>query len=155
MKKVLALFCLLCALVVFSGCTTLNKSVTSSTLTANSPSALIPEIKVEGKIMGSATIKKVLIFTLGDGNEYADGVTYRVAGGPQIPEVIANIADRAKDAAALRAVQDSGADLIVAPRYEIKSYSLGWLYQEVTATVTGYKGSITGFHQLKDEYLFD
>ena len=154
MKKNIILFFALFALVAFSGCTSMNKSVASYPVNGYAPSAIIPDVTVGGKISGTASLKKILIFTIGD-NEYADGVDYEVSGGAAnglpLPK---SLADEAKASAALKAVTDSGADFIVAPRYTVKTLKFGWLYQEISATVTGYKGTIKGFHQLKDADMY-
>lgn len=152
MKKLLVLFVVLLATAAFTGCTTLNQSVPSSPMQTTSPSALVPDVEVGGKISGTASIQKILFFQVGK-TEYADGVTYAVSNMPQMPMM--SMVDKAKATAALQAVTDSNADLIVAPRYEVRSLGVPFLYSEISATVTGYKGTIKGFHQLKDEHLFN
>ncbi len=154
MKKIIVLFVALFALVAFSGCTSLNKSVASYPVNGSAPSAIVPDITVGDKISGTSSIQKILFFESGD-NELADGVNYEagasLAGALGLP---ASLASKAKAAAAYKAVTDSGADFIVAPRYTVKTLGVPFLYQEVSATVTGYKGTIKGFHQVKDADLF-
>lgn len=152
MKKVSLLLAAIVATVAFTGCTTLNQNVPSSPIQVASPSALVPDIQVGEKISGTASVQKILFWQVGK-KEFADGVTYAVSNMPQLPMM--SIVDQAKATAALNAVTDSGADVIVAPRYEVRSVGFPMLYKEISATVTGYKGTIKGFHQVKDEHLFD
>lgn len=152
MKKIIVLLAALAVSVTFTGCTTLNQNVPSAPINVASPSALVPEIQVGGKISGTASVQKILFWQVGK-KEFADGVTYAVSNVPQLP--VMSIVDQAKATAALNAVTDSGADVIVAPRYEVRSVGFPLLYKEVSATVTGYKGTINGFHQVKDEHLFN
>lgn len=159
MKKFIVLIAVLAAMTTFTGCTSMNQSVSSATLRVNAPAALVPDIQVGEKISGTASIQSILGIKLGP-QEYAQGVNYGVSAyaAQNTPLGIdpnkMKVAEKAKMAAALKAVNDSGADLIVAPRYEVRSVGIPILYREISATVTGYKGTIKGFHQVKDEHLF-
>lgn len=149
MKKLIVVASIFLAFAALSGCTSMNKSVPSMPLSGSAPVVVAPDVEVGEKINGTASIQKILFFQLGE-KEYADGVTYRVSNSQLGNLGLVSLADQAKAAAALKAVNDSGADLIVAPRYEIRSLGIPFLYQEISATVTGYKGTIKGFRQVKN-----
>ena len=99
---------------------------------------------------------QVLPFFFGD-TKYADDIIYDARTG-EIDLANTNFAtvligwfplpafnkhalkDRAKNAAAYKAVKASGADIIIAPKYEIE-YTDYAVYATAVVTVTGYKGT--------------
>ena len=77
---------------------------------------------------------------LGGDTQFADGVTY--GGGEGGFALGIDPVASAKSAAAYKAVMSSGADLIVAPRYEV-SVEDYFVYKTVNVKVTGKKGTVT------------
>ncbi|OCR24220.1 lipoprotein [Pseudomonas syringae] len=131
-----------------SGCVSYNMSQPSAPLEGVVKSDLKADIKVGEAISGQSSTNILFnFFAFGGDTQFADGVVYGAGGGGggalgglglPIPDPVA----QAKAAAAYKAVKSSGADLIVAPRYEvnIKDY---FIFKKVDVKVTGNKGSIS------------
>jgi hypothetical protein len=106
------------------------------------------DVKVGETISGQSSTNILFnFFAFGGDTQFADGVVYGAGGGGggalgglglPIPDPISTT----KAAAAYKAVKSSGADLIVAPRYEVnvKDY---FIFKKVDVKVTGNKGSIS------------
>lgn len=77
---------------------------------------------------------------LGGDTQFADGVTY--GGGEGGFALGLDPVASAKSAAAYKAVKASGADVIVAPRYEVNVQDY-FVFKTVNVSVTGKKGSVT------------
>jgi len=130
-----------------SGCVSYNMSQPSAPLEGVVKSDLKADVKVGESISGQSSTNILFnFFAFGGDTQFADGVVYGAGGGGggalgglglPIPDPVA----QAKAAAAYKAVKSSGADLIVAPRYEvnIKDY---FIFKKVNVKVTGNKGSI-------------
>ena len=101
------------------------------------------DIEVGEKITGQSSATKVLFFTLGAETEYADGVAYSAGGngGSALPFALPNPVEAVKAAAAYNAIQESGADVIVAPRYTVKKDDYV-VFGTINVSVEGYKGTI-------------
>jgi len=98
---------------------------------------------------------QVLPFFFGD-TKYADDIIYNarteidlantnvatvLLGWLPLPALNKDtLKNRAKNAAAYKAVKASGADIIIAPKYEIE-YTDYAVYSTAVVTVTGYKGT--------------
>lgn len=141
MKKVLIASSLLIA-GTLTGCSSMNMSSNSMPLAGGVQTDLKADIDVGEKISGHSAATKILFFTMGADSEYADGVNYGAssasAGGLlPLPDPVAQV----KAAAAYNAIESSGADVIVAPRYIVKKQDY-FVYGTIDVTVEGYKGTI-------------
>jgi hypothetical protein len=125
-----------------SGCVSYNMSQPSAPLEGVVKSDLKADVKVGEIISGESSTNILFNFlSFGGDTQFADGVVYGAgSGGMSLP--IPDPVSKVKAAAAYKAVKSSGADLIVAPRYEvnIKDY---FIYKKVDVKVTGNKGSIS------------
>ncbi|WP_426142404.1 hypothetical protein [Pseudomonas sp. DWP3-1-2] len=131
-----------------SGCVSYNMSQPSAPLEGVVRSDLKADVKVGETISGQSSTNILFnFFAFGGDTQFADGVVYGAGGGGggalgglglPIPDPISTT----KAAAAYKAVKSSGADLIVAPRYEVsvKDY---FIFKKVDVKVTGNKGSIS------------
>ena len=139
MKKALIASSLLLA-GALTGCSSMNVSSTPVPLAGTVETDIKADIEVGEKITGSSSATKVLFFTIGGETEYADGMTYGEAGGMSPLAALDSVAP-VKAAAAYNAIQSSGADVIVAPRYTVKKKDY-LVYGTIDVTVEGYKGTI-------------
>lgn len=128
-----------------TGCVSYNMSQPTAPLDAVVKSDLKADVKVGETITGQSSTNILFNFlSFGGDNQFADGVAYGgSAGGSMggllpIPDPIATT----KAAAAYKAVKSSGADVIVAPRYEVTVDDY-FIFKKVDVKVTGNKGSIT------------
>ncbi|MGO1298845.1 MAG: hypothetical protein ACTMIA_16340 [Vibrio sp.] len=127
------------ALTVLAGCSSYNASQPSTALQANVESSVKADIQVGQKISGEATVNVLMgVIKWGAGDHFVDGVSYGAGGGALS---FADPTAPAKSAAAYNAVKASGADLIVAPRYEINTQDY-FIFKKVHVKVMGYKGTI-------------
>lgn len=123
---------------LLTGCSSYNASQPTSALVGTVESSVKADITVGEKISGEATANVLFgVFKWGEGDHYADGVSYGAGGALSFADASASV----KSAAAYNAVKASGADLIVAPRYEITTQSYG-VFKKIHVVVTGYKGTI-------------
>ncbi|MEE4670721.1 hypothetical protein V2L05_15955 [Pseudomonas alliivorans] len=124
-----------------SGCVSYNMSQPVAPLEGTVKTDLKADVKVGGTISGESSTNVLFNFlSIGGDTQFADGVAYGGASGGMglaLPDPVST----AKAAAAYKAVKSSGADLIVAPRYEVnvKDY---FIFKKVDVKVTGNKGSI-------------
>jgi hypothetical protein len=126
-----------------TGCSSLNTSAPSLPLSGSVATDVKADIEVGEKITGQSSATKVLIFTIGAETEYADGIAYSAGGrgGSLLPFAAPNPVESVKSAAAYNAIQASGADVIVAPRYIVKQNDYV-VFGTIDVTVEGYKGTI-------------
>lgn len=127
-----------------SACTALNVSGPAVELNpgAIAPTAYKPDIEVGQKIQGTAQSVSILGIQIKGPSSFADGYG-TVASAPFPLSLIPNPAGRAKSGAAYEAMSSSGADLIVAPQYTIKTTkTLLGLIKTIEVSVVGYKGTI-------------
>lgn len=140
------------AMIGLTGCSSVHTGVASSPLVERlAPAEHIPHVKVGEKISGVSSAKVLFGFiTIGADSSYVDGMSYTGASSlsvslpvPSLPSGIDNV----KSAAAYKAIESSGADVIVAPVYKTSVKNDFLVYKELEAKVEGYKGTITGFTQ--------
>lgn len=126
-----------------SGCVSYNVSQPTAPLEGVVKTDLKADVKVGGTITGESSTNVLFNFlTFGGDSQFADGVAYGGASGSgglglPIPDPVSTT----KAAAAYKAVKSSGADLIVAPRYEVSVQDY-FIFKKVDVKVTGNKGSI-------------
>lgn len=128
-----------------SGCVSYNVSQPSAALDSTVKTDLKADVKVGGTITGESSTNILFnFFAFGGDSQFADGVAYGggasgSGGGLALP--IPDPVSTTKAAAAYKAVKSSGADLIVAPRYEVSVQDY-FVFKKVSVKVTGNKGSI-------------
>ena len=141
MKKFLMPAVLVAAVASVTGCSSYNVSQPTSPLNGSVETDLKADVAVGEAITGQSEVNILFHFLqFGGDSEFADGVAYGggASGGlPFGPDPISSV----KSAAAYKAVKASGADLIVAPRYEISVQDYV-VFKKVSAKVTGNKGTI-------------
>ncbi|MDH4554601.1 hypothetical protein E8F11_05300 [Pseudomonas sp. BN417] len=141
MKKFLVPAALTAALAVLSGCSSYNVSQPATPLNGSVKTGLKADIAVGEQISGQSEVNILFSFLrFGGDSQFADGVSYGGDSGgvlPFGPDPISAV----KSAAAYKAVKSSGADLIVAPRYELSVQDY-FVFKKVSAKVTGNKGTI-------------
>ena len=136
MRKLL----LLSVVFLFTGCSTVNKSVIASPINISAESKINADIKVGEKITGTAKSTLLMGFIVLTGpDKFADGVFGSLLTNPFDPT------PSIKAAAAYNAVSRSGADVIVNPQYRVK-INRAFMITMVEVTVTGYNGKIMGFN---------
>ncbi|MEE4159615.1 hypothetical protein V2I75_20195 [Pseudomonas viridiflava] len=126
-----------------SGCVSYNVSQPTAPLEGTVKTNLKADVKVGGTISGESSTNVLFNFlSIGGDTQFADGVAYGGASGGGMGLALPDPVSTAKAAAAYKAVKSSGADLIVAPRYEVnvKDY---FIFKKVNVKVTGNKGSIS------------
>lgn len=77
---------------------------------------------------------------MGGDTQFADGVSYGGASAGGLSGMLDPVS-AVKSAAAYKAVKSSGADLIIAPRYEVTEQDY-FIFKKVDVTVKGNKGNI-------------
>lgn len=126
-----------------SGCVSYNVSQPSAPLSGLVMADLKADVKVGGPISGESSTNILFNFlAFGGDNEYADGVSYGDSVGGGLGLGLPDPVSTTKAAAAYKAVKTSGADLIVAPRYEVKVADY-FIFKKVDVKVTGSKGNIS------------
>jgi len=125
-----------------SGCTSLNVSSNAMPITAPLETNIKADVEVGEKISGKASVTKVLFFTIANDKEFADGVDYGSNGAAGVGALpFESPVSKAKAAAAFKAIEQSGADIIVAPRYTVETEDF-LIFGTTQVTVEGYKGTI-------------
>jgi hypothetical protein len=141
MKKFLIPAALAAALTALTGCSSYNVSQPTSPLNGTVKTNLKADVEVGEPISGQSEVNILFsVLKFGGDSQFADGVVYGGDSGgglPFGPDPISAV----KSAAAYKAVKSSGADLIVAPRYELSVQDY-FVFKKVTAKVTGNKGTI-------------
>lgn len=129
------------ALALLTGCASQNVSQPTAPLNGAVKTDLKADVKVGESISGQSSVSILFnVFKLGGDSQFADGVTY---GGSEGGFALGlDPVASAKSAAAYKAVTASGADLIVAPRYEVNVEDY-FVYKTVNVKVTGKKGTVT------------
>lgn len=129
------------ALALLTGCASQNVSQPTAPLNGTVETDLKADVKVGESISGQSSVSILFnVFKLGGDSQFADGVTY---GGSEGGFALGlDPVASAKSAAAYKAVTASGADLIVAPRYEVNVEDY-FVYKTVNVKVTGKKGTVT------------
>ncbi len=130
----------LSSIALLTGCASQNYSQPSAPLNGAVKTNLKADVAVGEAINGESSVNILFgVFKLGGDTQFADGVTY--GGGDGGFALGLDPVAAAKSAAAYKAVKSSGADLIVAPRYEVSVQDY-MLYKTVNVKVTGNKGTI-------------
>lgn len=128
-------------LALLTGCASQNVSQPTAPLNGEVKTDLKADVKVGETITGQSSVNILFgVFKLGGDTQFADGVTY--GGGEGGFALGLDPVATAKSAAAFKAVKSSGADLIVAPRYEVSVQDYV-VYKAVSVKVTGNKGTVT------------
>ncbi|MGE8497627.1 MAG: hypothetical protein ACN6O6_08985 [Pseudomonas sp.] len=128
-------------LALLTGCASQNVSQPTAPLNGSVETNLKADVKVGEIITGQSSVNILFgVFKLGGDTQFADGVTY--GGGEGGFALGLDPVATAKSAAAFKAVKSSGADLIVAPRYEVNVQDY-LVYKAVSVKVTGNKGTVT------------
>lgn len=126
-------------------CASHNMSQPTAPLMGEVGTQLEADVAVGAEITGESSINVLFGWLkVGGDTQFADGVTYGQAGGTGSLIGFDPIAS-AKAAAAYKAVKNSGADLIVAPRYfvDIEDYVV---FKTIRARVEGHKGTVRKIH---------
>jgi hypothetical protein len=140
MKRI-ATIATLSALALLTGCASQNVSQPTAPLNGEVTTNLKADVKVGETITGQSSVNILFnVFKLGGDSQFADGVTY--GGGEGGFALGLDPVASAKSAAAYKAVTTSGADLIVAPRYDVHVEDY-FVYKTVNVKVTGKKGTVT------------
>ncbi|WP_372875006.1 hypothetical protein [Pseudomonas sp.] len=139
--KHIATIATLSALALLTGCASQNVSQPTAPLNGEVTTNLKADVKVGETITGQSSVNILFnVFKLGGDSQFADGVTY---GGSEGGFALGlDPVASAKSAAAYKAVTTSGADLIVAPRYDVHVEDY-FVYKTVNVKVTGKKGTVT------------
>lgn len=141
-----------------AGCSSVHMGVPSAALQERVTADHIANVKVGEKISGESSAKILFGFIkIGGDNEFVDGMSYAgsssgglsLDGLPLPVPAISGAMDDVKSAAAYKAIESSGADVIIAPTYKTSVTNDFFVYKELNAKVEGYKGTITGFTQVK------
>jgi len=133
-------FIALSTLIAASGCTSYNISQPAAPIDSQVKADLKADVAVGEAISGQSSVNILFgVLKFGGDNQFADGVTYGgdTGGGLGMLDPVSAV----KSAAAYKAVKASGADLIVAPRYEVSEENY-FVFKKVSVTVKGNKGSI-------------
>ncbi|MBX8488865.1 hypothetical protein [Pseudomonas lijiangensis] len=144
MKKLWMTAALATLIATTSGCVSYNVSQPTAPLEGVVKTDLKADVKVGDAISGESSTNILFNFlSFGGDNHYADGVVYGGAsGGGGLSLPLPDPVSTTKAAAAYKAVKSSGADLIVAPRYEVNVQDY-FIFKKVNVKVTGNKGSIS------------
>ena len=120
-------------MLVFTGCSSVNKSVEAAPFSVSASASLEADVKVGEKISGTSQGSYLFgIFKLNGPNKFADNAG---VGGFTTSGLL-------KAAAAYNAMESSGAEIIVNPQYIVEA-NKGLFVHSYNVTVTGYKGTIT------------
>jgi len=124
-----------------SGCVSYNNSQPSSPIDSTVKADLKADIAVGDAISGQSSVNVLFGFLkFGGDSQFADGVSYGGQSGA-LSGLGLDPVSAVKSAAAYKAVKSSGADLIVAPRYEVNEENY-FIFKKVSVTVKGNKGNI-------------
>ncbi|CAD5109171.1 hypothetical protein [Zestomonas carbonaria] len=141
MKKFWGAAALAAVVATASGCTSYNINQPTAPVAGEVKADLTADVKVGEAISGQSNVNILFGFLkLGGDSQFADGVTYGGDSGSAL--AVFDPVSSAKAAAAFKAVKSSGADLIVAPRYEVTVNDY-FVFKQVEVKVTGNKGSIS------------
>ena len=102
------------------------------------------EIDMNKKLSGVSTSSYFLIFQVGGGNKFVDGMSY--SSESQFSAFFKARENKTKSAAAYKALENSGADIIVHPNYVVEVHDY-LIFKQIKVTVTGYAGYFKKFYQ--------
>lgn len=139
-----------------SGCSTYSSSVPSSEINTQTVAQVQADLNISTKISGKCSMTKILFFTLGDGDKQAKGVFLNDNNSSYIESMFEG-QDPVKQcarSAAYDAVTSSGSDIIYAPRYVSKTWSIPFIYEQIDVDLVGYKATIQDFKQLNSQTIW-
>lgn len=140
MNKVFKLIALSTLIAAASGCTSYNISQPSSPIDTQVKADLKADVSVGEAISGQSSVNILFgVLKFGGDSQFADGIVYGGDTGAGLG--LLDPVSAVKSAAAYKAVKSSGADLIVAPRYEVSEENY-FVFKKVSVIVKGHKGSI-------------
>lgn len=125
-----------------TGCASYNASQPSAAIDSSVKADLKADVVVGDAITGQSSVNILFgVLKIGGDSQFADGIAYGGAASSGLSGLGFDPVSDVKSAAAYKAVQASGGDLIVAPRYEVsvKDY---FIFKKVDVTVKGNKGTI-------------
>lgn len=131
-------------MVAFTGCYSLNTNQMNGPIGVHvvAPMKADVSVKMSDKVEGTADVTTLFGFINLGTNKYADGMNYGVVSantlGFMSPFMNPNTAAAS---AAYDAAKKSGADVIVAPKYELEVTDY-FVVKFTKARVTGYKGTV-------------
>jgi hypothetical protein len=141
-KAIFKLLALSTLVATAAGCTSYNTSQPSSPIDSQVKADLKADVVVGEAISGQSSVNILFGFLkFGGDSQFADGVAYGGDGSGALGGLGFDPVSAVKSAAAFKAVKSSGADLIVAPRYEVSEENY-FVFKKVSVTVKGNKGSI-------------
>lgn len=141
MDKIFKFAALGLVIAISSGCVSYNASQPSSPIESAVKTDLKADVTVGEEITGKSAVNILFgVLKIGGDSQFADGVAYGGDSGGGLSGLLDPVS-AVKSAAAYKAVKSSGADLIIAPRYEVtqKDY---FIFKQVDVTVKGNKGNI-------------
>ncbi len=149
------------SLMILVGCSSLNKQFASQNTGPRIISAMIADYEIGEKVNGSSSIGFLFsIIPIGGDDEFADGVrfisyaTEAEAQAAQFKGLFGGQSlQQTKKAAAYKALQNSGHEYIVNPRYTIK-VSNYLIWKEMSCTVEGWGANLKGFRKVDDKYFY-
>ncbi|MFL1549314.1 hypothetical protein K0P33_06175 [Pseudomonas sp. ArH3a] len=125
-----------------SGCVSYNASQPSSPIDSQVKTSLKADIAVGEAISGASSVNILFgVLKFGGDSQFADGVSYGGDTGGSLGGLGLDPVSSVKSAAAFKAVKASGADMIVAPRYEVTEENY-FIFKKVSVIVKGNKGNI-------------
>jgi hypothetical protein len=145
------------------GCASTNISKLSAPAGAMTKTIVAtPDVEKGERISGEANVTKILggLLILGD-TKYADGVRYSASIERQEKGFVATLASlfggesnaRAKAAAAYKACEANGADIILCPSYVVDELNYV-VFSRTRCQVSGFKGTIKGIKEIETkDYL--
>ncbi|WP_315809262.1 hypothetical protein [Pseudomonas sp. C9-3] len=145
-KVFLKLLSLAAIIAAASGCASYNSSQPSAPIDSQVKADLKADVAVGDTISGQSSVNILFGFLqFGGDSKFADGVAYGGESGGGLGGLGLDPVGAVKSAAAYKAVKSSGADLIVAPRYEVSEENY-FIFKKVSVTVKGNKGNIRSIH---------
>lgn len=143
MKKILLLLSVVSVLLMTSCKSTLASATSTPLSVTENIRPLDADITVdtEKEISGESKTLYFLFFRLSGDSKYAEGVDYSTKSG-----LFSTKVNRAKAAAAYKAVKSSGCDVIVHPNYEVNVEDYVF-FKKIHVKVTGYAGTINSIYQ--------
>ena len=146
--------CLL-GLMFLVGCASTNNIRPNGALavTAHSPQIADMDVAPEKVVGPEVQVMIILGFIKLGPNKYMDNLGFSaVAPAGMLAGLMPDSTAEAKAAAGYQFMAETGCDAVVAPMYDMDINDF-FVFKTVKCKVTGYKGTIKGFHQLKDENL--
>lgn len=142
MKTVFKVIALSTLIASATGCVSYNMSQPSAPIDSQVKADLKADVAVGEAITGQSSVNVLFgVFKFGGDSQFADGVSYGGQASGGLGGLGLDPVAAVKSAAAFKAVKASGADLIVAPRYEVTEEDY-FVFKKVSVTVNGNKGNI-------------